>query len=64
MIGHVLITDALPSKLERQRHELIVRRAILRAQYTADPDPELRAQIERIDRKLAALDDKRQRRRP
>jgi hypothetical protein len=61
MTRRISITDALPSKIERARHTLVMRRAILRSQLCGDPDPELRKR-ERIDRKLAALDDRRERR--
>jgi hypothetical protein len=63
MTARIVITDALPSKLERERHELIVRRAVLCSQLSSDPDPDLRERIERIDRKLRALEGKRERRR-
>jgi hypothetical protein len=51
----VFLTDAMPRKLE-QRRELLERRKRLRAQVIADADPELRTQIEEIDRELRGLD--------
>jgi len=53
---HVFLTDALPPKLERERSELLERRNRLRAMVIGDPDPELRTQIEEIDRALRAFD--------
>jgi len=53
-------TDALPPNLERERRKLVERRARLRAQLIADPDPEIRAEIEEVDRTLRALDQPRQ----
>ena len=50
------VSDAL-------RDALIARRNILRAMLSFDPDRELREQIEEIDRRLAALDGKRNKRR-
>jgi hypothetical protein len=52
----VSLRDALPPKLERERRDLIERRAALRAQLSGDADPEIREQIELIDRDLRALD--------
>src|SRR5262245_37267953 len=46
----VYITDALPPKLTQERSELLERRNRLRAQAIADADPELRAQLEGVDR--------------
>jgi predicted DNA-binding transcriptional regulator AlpA len=54
--SQVFLTDALPSRLERERRELLARRNRLRAQVIADADPELRTQIEEIDRELRAFD--------
>jgi hypothetical protein len=50
------ITDSLSPKLEQKRRELSERRAILRARLTADPDPELREELEEIDRTLRAIE--------
>jgi predicted DNA-binding transcriptional regulator AlpA len=44
------------AKLEQKRKELIERRARLRAQVIGGPDPELRAQIEEVERALRAFD--------
>jgi len=52
----MFFTDTLPPELERERRELLERRARMRAQLIADPDPELRAEIEAIDRTLRAFD--------
>jgi predicted DNA-binding transcriptional regulator AlpA len=52
----VFLTDALPPKLTQERSEVLERRNRLRAQVIADADPELRTQLEEIDRELRALD--------
>jgi hypothetical protein len=52
----VFLTDALPPRLERERSELLERRKRLRAQMVGDSDPELRIQIEEVERALRAFD--------
>src|SRR5262245_56988441 len=52
----VFLTDALPSRLERARRELLERRNRLRAQIIADADPEMQSLSEEIEQELRALD--------
>jgi predicted DNA-binding transcriptional regulator AlpA len=42
--------------LEQKRKDLIERRSKLGAQLSGDPDPDLRTQVDEIDRELRALD--------
>jgi len=46
------------SELERERRELLERRARLRAQVIGDPDRELRDEIEQLEGRLRAIDDR------
>jgi hypothetical protein len=50
----------LPPELERERGALLEKRARLRVLLIGDPDPELRTQIEEIERHLRALDQPRE----
>jgi hypothetical protein len=53
----MFFTDALPPELERERRELLERRARLRAMVIGDPsDRELRDEIENLEAQLKALD--------
>jgi hypothetical protein len=53
----MFFTDVLPPELERERRELIEKRARLRAMIIGDPaDGELRQEIERIEAALKQLD--------
>jgi hypothetical protein len=52
----IFFCDALPPELERERAKLVERRARLLAQLSGDPDPEIKLEIEEIDRTLKAFD--------